>query len=89
MLVAAGTVLSPDQVDVARDAGAAFLVSPGLGPSVVRRAAEVGLPLLPGACTPTEIQAALEAGIGIVKLFPAEAVGGIRTCVRSRDRSVR
>jgi 2-dehydro-3-deoxyphosphogluconate aldolase/(4S)-4-hydroxy-2-oxoglutarate aldolase len=64
-------------VDLARDAGAAFLVSPGFGPSVVRRAAEVGLPLLPGACTPTEIQAALEAGLRAVKFFPAEAAGGI------------
>jgi 2-dehydro-3-deoxyphosphogluconate aldolase/(4S)-4-hydroxy-2-oxoglutarate aldolase len=77
MTVGAGTILTPEQVNVARDAGAAFLVSPGFGPSVVRRAAEVGLPILPGACTPTEIQAALEAGIRVVKFFPAEAAGGI------------
>jgi 2-dehydro-3-deoxyphosphogluconate aldolase/(4S)-4-hydroxy-2-oxoglutarate aldolase len=77
MFVGAGTVLTPEQVDVARDAGAAFLVSPGFGPSVVRRAADVGLPILPGACTSTEIQAALEAGIRVVKFFPAEAAGGI------------
>jgi 2-dehydro-3-deoxyphosphogluconate aldolase / (4S)-4-hydroxy-2-oxoglutarate aldolase len=77
ILVGAGTVLTADQVDLARDAGAAFLVSPGFGPSVVRRAAEVGLPIIPGACTPTEVQAALEAGCHLVKFFPAEAAGGI------------
>ena len=77
MLVGAGTVLTADQVDVARDAGAAFLVSPGLGTSVVRRAAEVGLPIIPGTCTPTEVQAALETGSRVVKFFPAEAAGGI------------
>ncbi len=77
ILVGAGTVLTAGQLDVARDAGASFVVSPGFGAAVVRRAAEVGLPVLPGACTPTEIMAALEAGIGVVKLFPAEAAGGI------------
>ena len=77
MLVGAGTVLTAAQVDIARDSGASFLVSPGFGPAVVRRAAAVGLPMLPGACTATEIQAALEAGIDVVKLFPAEAAGGI------------
>ncbi len=77
MLVGAGTVLTADQVEVAREAGARFLVSPGFGQLVVRRAAEVGLPIVPGACTPTEIQMALDAGIRLVKLFPAEAAGGI------------
>ncbi len=77
MLVGAGTVLSVDQVDVAREAGAAFLVSPGSGPAVVRRAAEAGVPIIPGACTPTEIQAARDAGCRLVKFFPAEAAGGV------------
>lgn len=77
MLVGAGTVLTPEQADVARDAGADFLVSPGFGPRVVERARAIGLPLLPGVATPTEIQMALEEGISTVKLFPAEALGGV------------
>jgi 2-dehydro-3-deoxyphosphogluconate aldolase/(4S)-4-hydroxy-2-oxoglutarate aldolase len=77
MLVGAGTVLTPEQADVALAAGAHFLVAPGFGPSVVRHAAEIGLPIVPGACTPTEIQMALAAGIALVKFFPAEAAGGI------------
>ncbi len=77
MLVGAGTILTPDQADVARDAGADFLVSPGFGPRVVERARVIGLPVLPGAATPTEIQMALEEGIETVKLFPAESLGGV------------
>lgn len=76
LLVGAGTVLSPDQVDQAVDAGAAFVVSPGLSPAVVERCVEHGMLVLPGAVTATEVQAAAELGLRCVKFFPASASGG-------------
>lgn len=76
VLLGAGTVLTPDQVDRAVDAGASYIVSPGLSRAVVERAAERGVPALPGAVTATEIQAALELGITTVKFFPAGTSGG-------------
>ena len=77
MLVGAGTVLSPDQVDQALDAGARFLVSPGFSPAVVSHALDRGAVMLPGACTPTEVEMARAAGIELVKFFPAEPAGGV------------
>jgi 2-dehydro-3-deoxyphosphogluconate aldolase/(4S)-4-hydroxy-2-oxoglutarate aldolase len=77
MLVGAGTVLTADQVDLAVDAGASFVVSPGLSRSVVERCRERGVIALPGAVTATEIQAALELGITTLKFFPARASGGV------------
>ena len=77
MLVGAGTVLTPEQVDEAVDAGAEFIVSPGFNRNVVRRCKEKGIPVIPGVCTPTEVEMALEEGIEVVKFFPAEAAGGI------------
>ena len=76
-LVGAGTVLTPEQVDRAVDAGAQFIVSPGFGPAVVRRSQELGVPVFPGAATATEIQMALDAGLHTVKFFPAEQLGGV------------
>ncbi len=76
MLVGAGTVLTPDQVDAAVDAGASYVVSPGLSPAVVRRCAERGVLALPGAVTATEVQAALAEGLRAVKFFPASTSGG-------------
>jgi 2-dehydro-3-deoxyphosphogluconate aldolase/(4S)-4-hydroxy-2-oxoglutarate aldolase len=76
-VVGAGTVLTPDQVDAAVDAGAAFLVSPGLDDEVLARAAERGIPIVPGVATATEIQRALRHGLRHVKLFPAGALGGL------------
>ena len=76
MLVGAGTVISPEQVDAAVDAGARFIVSPGLLPSVVRRAQERGVPIVPGAVTPSEIMTALSLGLETVKFFPANVYGG-------------
>jgi 2-dehydro-3-deoxyphosphogluconate aldolase / (4S)-4-hydroxy-2-oxoglutarate aldolase len=76
LLVGAGTVVRPDQVDSAAAAGAQFLVSPGLSPAVVRRAQGAGLPILPGVATPSDIMAALELGLDVVKLFPAATLGG-------------
>lgn len=77
LLVGAGTVLTPAQVDQAVEAGARFVVSPGFGPAVVRRCQQLGVPVFPGAATPTEIQMALDAGLDTVKFFPAEQLGGI------------
>jgi 2-dehydro-3-deoxyphosphogluconate aldolase/(4S)-4-hydroxy-2-oxoglutarate aldolase len=74
-LVGAGTVLRAEQVGHARDAGAAFVVAPILDPGVVAASLEAGLPMIPGALTPTEIAAAWSAGATFVKLFPASSVG--------------
>ncbi len=76
LLVGAGTVRSVAQVDQAVEAGAQFVVSPGLRGDIVRRAQELGVPVLPGAVTPTEILAAEELGIRTVKFFPANVYGG-------------
>ena len=77
MLVGAGTVVRADQVDEALAAGASFVVSPGFSPSVVRRCQELGVPVLPGVATPTELMMALDAGLTVVKFFPAETNGGV------------
>lgn len=76
ILVGAGTVLTPDQVDTAVSAGARYVVSPGLSRPVVERCLEHGVLALPGAVTATEIQAALELGLTTVKFFPAGTSGG-------------
>ena len=78
-LVGAGTVVRPEQVDVAVEAGAQFIVSPGFSDEVVRRCAALDVPVLPGVATATEVMAALEHGLSVLKLFPAEALGGIPT----------
>lgn len=74
----AGTILQPDQVDQAMDAGAAYIVTPGFNAKVVRRCGEKGIPVFPGIATPTEIQMAMDEGVEIVKFFPAETFGGIK-----------
>lgn len=74
--VGAGTVLTPEQVDDAVDVGAQFVVSPGFSPAVVARCAERGVFALPGATSATEIMAVLEAGLEVVKFFPAGTSGG-------------
>lgn len=79
LLVGAGTVLSSEQVDIVVDAGARFIVSPGLSASVVSRARERSVPALPGVVTPSEIMAALDIGLPLMKFFPAEAYGGVAT----------
>ena len=76
MLVGAGTVLTPAQVDQAVEAGARFIVSPGFSAAVVAHCRARGVPVFPGVATPTEIQMALEAGLDTVKFFPAEQLGG-------------
>ena len=77
-LVAAGTVLTPEQADKAMNAGASFVVSPGLNPDVVRHCQKKGYPIIPGVCTPTEVEAALSLGLKYLKFFPAEAAGGVK-----------
>jgi 2-dehydro-3-deoxyphosphogluconate aldolase/(4S)-4-hydroxy-2-oxoglutarate aldolase len=79
LLVGAGTVVRPEQVDRALAAGARFVVSPGFSTAVVRRCREVGLPVIPGVATATEIQAAVQEGLTVLKFFPAEAMGGLAT----------
>jgi 2-dehydro-3-deoxyphosphogluconate aldolase / (4S)-4-hydroxy-2-oxoglutarate aldolase len=76
VLIGAGTVLSTDQVDLALASGAEFLVSPGCNPQVVRYALAKGAAMLPGACTPTEIEVAGSLGIDVIKFFPAGPAGG-------------
>lgn len=79
LVVGAGTVLTPHQIDQAQAAGAQFLVSPGLNPKVVQHALNVGMPICPGVCTPSDIERAMELGLEIVKFFPAESFGGLAT----------
>jgi 2-dehydro-3-deoxyphosphogluconate aldolase/(4S)-4-hydroxy-2-oxoglutarate aldolase len=76
ILVGAGTVITPAQVDQAVGAGARFVVSPGISAAVVRRCRERDIPVFPGATTATEIQAALELGLSTLKFFPAASSGG-------------
>jgi 2-dehydro-3-deoxyphosphogluconate aldolase/(4S)-4-hydroxy-2-oxoglutarate aldolase len=77
-VVGAGTVLNAGQARQAVDNGAAFIVSPGLNPHVVAFCAQRGVPGLPGVCTPSDITAAFEMGLHLLKFFPAEALGGLK-----------
>ena len=78
MFVGAGTVLTTEQVDRAIDAGAKFIVSPGLNPKVVEYCIKKGYPITPGIMTPTELEVALGFGLDLVKFFPAENAGGLK-----------
>lgn len=77
VLLCAGTVLTIDQVDRAVAAGAAAIVSPGLSPEIVAYCVEKGIPVCPGTANPSDVQIAISYGLKAVKLFPAEAVGGL------------
>jgi 2-dehydro-3-deoxyphosphogluconate aldolase/(4S)-4-hydroxy-2-oxoglutarate aldolase len=77
MLVGAGTVLTPAQADQAIEAGAKFIVSPGLNPRVVKHCLERKTLIVPGCVTPSEVEQAIELGLSVVKFFPAEAAGGL------------
>jgi len=76
VLTGVGSVRTVDQVDAAVEAGARFVVSPGLSPAVVERCGQLGVPTLPGVATPSEIMRALDLGVSVVKLFPAGQLGG-------------
>ena len=77
MAIGAGTVINAEQCAAALEAGATFIVSPGLSPAVAAMCKEKGIPYYPGCVTPTEIMAALELGITTVKFFPANVYGGL------------
>lgn len=77
--VGAGTVLTADDAKRARDAGASFAVSPGLTETLARACEDIGLPLLPGAVTASEVMRAMELGYSMLKFFPAEAAGGVKS----------
>ncbi len=74
-VVGAGTIVTADQVERAAAAGAAYLVSPGIDPVVVRAAQERGIPILPGVATPSEVQLGVSLGLTWLKAFPAEWLG--------------
>ena len=76
MLVGAGTVLTKKQVDRAVNAGAKFIVTPGLNPEIVCYCQERNVPVCPGVATPSEVEKAMSLGLDLVKFFPAEPLGG-------------
>ena len=78
MNIGAGTVINAEQCKDALEAGAKFIVSPGLSPAVAKVCKDAGVPYFPGCVTPTEIMAALDLGINIVKFFPANVYGGLK-----------
>jgi 2-dehydro-3-deoxyphosphogluconate aldolase/(4S)-4-hydroxy-2-oxoglutarate aldolase len=77
ILVGAGTVLGPDQLKRAADAGATYALAPGLNENVVKAAAQAGILMFPGVMTPSEVEKALSLNCTILKFFPAEAAGGV------------
>lgn len=79
VIVGAGTVVNAAQVDMAADAGARFLVSPGTSDTVLTRAHDRGLTVVPGVATASDVMRALEYDVTTLKLFPAAAVGGLAT----------
>jgi 2-dehydro-3-deoxyphosphogluconate aldolase/(4S)-4-hydroxy-2-oxoglutarate aldolase len=78
MSVLAGTVLSTDQAQEAYDSGCRAIVSPGFSNRIAGFCQKRGLPYLPGVCTPTEIHTALDAGLDLLKFFPANQAGGVQ-----------
>ena len=78
MYIGAGTVINVDQCKKAIDAGAKFIVSPGLSTEVALYCKEKGITYYPGCVTPTEIMQAIDLGIKVVKFFPANVYGGLK-----------
>jgi 2-dehydro-3-deoxyphosphogluconate aldolase/(4S)-4-hydroxy-2-oxoglutarate aldolase len=76
-VVGAGTVLNPDDLRRVRDAGAAFAISPGITPELLRETAKTDFPFLPGVATASEIMQGLDTGLERFKLFPASSAGGV------------
>ncbi len=77
VLIGAGTVLTKDNLKAAIDAGARFAVAPGLNLRILEAARAANFPFIPGVCTPSDIEAALECGIRVLKFFPAGPMGGL------------
>jgi 2-dehydro-3-deoxyphosphogluconate aldolase/(4S)-4-hydroxy-2-oxoglutarate aldolase len=78
VLLGAGTVLNIKTVQKAVNAGAKFIVSPGTNPEVVHYCTENNIAVIPGVCTPTDIELGLSLGLHVLKFFPAEAAGGLK-----------
>lgn len=78
VILGAGTVLTRDQVDRAVNAGATYIVSPGLNPEIVKYCQEKNVPIVPGCANPSDIEVALSLGLKTVKFFPAEPLGGLK-----------
>lgn len=76
-VVGAGTLISKEQLHAAQAAGAVFGVAPGFDAAVVAEAQRIGMPFVPGIATASELTCALNAGLKVVKFFPAEAAGGV------------
>ncbi len=79
MLTGAGTVINTEQAKNAIECGAKFIVGPGFSAEVAKVCQEHSIPYFPGCVTPTEIMAALSCGIDIIKFFPAQEFGGLKT----------
>ncbi|MBT8044691.1 MAG: bifunctional 4-hydroxy-2-oxoglutarate aldolase/2-dehydro-3-deoxy-phosphogluconate aldolase, partial [Verrucomicrobiae bacterium] len=79
ILLGAGTVLTAGQVDQAVDAGARYVICPGMHEEVIERCLELGVLVIPGAITPSDIAKAMSYGLQVVKFFPAESFGGAKT----------
>jgi 2-dehydro-3-deoxyphosphogluconate aldolase/(4S)-4-hydroxy-2-oxoglutarate aldolase len=79
MLIGAGTVLTKQQVDDAVEAGATFIVSPGLNPEIVKYCVNKDILIVPGCSNPSDVEQAISFGLDVVKFFPAEAFGGLAT----------
>ena len=78
VLIGAGTLLTPEQVEQAVAAGALFGVSPGLNEKVIEKARALKLPMIPGVMTPSEVEKAMALGCKLLKFFPAELAGGVK-----------
>ena len=78
VLMGAGTVLTIEQVDRAAASGAKYIVSPGYNPKVVDHCLKKGIPIVPGCTNPSTMEMAIEAGLEVVKFFPAEESGGLK-----------
>ncbi len=79
VLIGAGTITSPEQVDRALDAGAKFIVSAGFSHKVVAHCVDKKVPIYPGVCTPSELMWLLDYNLGVAKFFPAAQYGGLAT----------
>jgi 2-dehydro-3-deoxyphosphogluconate aldolase/(4S)-4-hydroxy-2-oxoglutarate aldolase len=79
LLVGSGTVHSAAQAEASVEAGAKFVVTPGFNPKTVAWCVENNVPIFPGISSPTDLESALEHGLEVVKFFPAETLGGVKT----------